>query len=199
MIDDISIRLTGGCAMEDWLRHETTLGLRAGAALREYRRFLTLALTAPDGTPTMPPPAVAQIWQIHRDDSAAWAKFLDTLPAPRLNHHAVRQPAAAASAYRSTLARYHATFGPPPRRWWPAPWMIRLRAILDVALWLLAGTWLGLFAAALASGTLHPQGALAHLHTGFLLTLLAVIALRTLLPVRFRIHSGPHAILVTTN
>ena len=72
-LETLPLLLTGGRALRDWLARDTSLGPeRAKAALREYRRFL--ALSAPDH-PRMPGPMIAQLWQLHREDSAPWQAF----------------------------------------------------------------------------------------------------------------------------
>lgn len=117
--------LTGGRALQDFLARDTSLGPeRAKAALREYRRFLALALSAPD-RPRMPGPMIAQLWQLHREDSAAYAAFLADagqgaqIATRRAPWNSARQGTTASQAYTETRRAYEDAFGPAPRHWWP--------------------------------------------------------------------------------
>lgn len=134
------LRLSDGRDLQDWLGHETALGPeRAAILIREYRRFLALAATAEPGAPAMPSPMVQVIWRFHRDDTAAYEAFRDALAAPRLNHRLSRWQVSRAESYKATRSRYRAAFGALPLRWWPAPWVVRMRPALEILL--LVGCW----------------------------------------------------------
>ena len=113
--------LSDGRPLEDFLARDTSLGRDgAEAALREYRRFLALALAAP-GELRMPGPMIAQLWQLHRDDSASYAAFLSDLgQGAGLATRMVEWRSHARAAYTETRRAYEAAFGPAPRGWWPA-------------------------------------------------------------------------------
>lgn len=116
LIQSHPLTLSTGQPLQDWLARETTLGpAQAPIAIREYQRFLALALCAAPGEITVPGPRVAQIWRIHRDNGLAHATFLAALDAPRLAHHSHRT----APDPAPTLRRYAKAFGPPDPVWWP--------------------------------------------------------------------------------
>ena len=112
--------LSDGRPLQDFLARDTSLGRDgAEAALREYRRFLALALAAP-GELRMPGPMIAQLWQLHRDDSASYAAFLSDLGQGAGLATRMVEWRTHAQAYTETRRAYEAAFGPAPRRWWPA-------------------------------------------------------------------------------
>ena len=124
-LEALPLLLSDGRSLQDFLARDTSLGPDgAEAALREYRRFLALALAAP-GQPRMPGPMIVQLWQLHRDDSAAYAAFLAdlgpgaALSTRRVRWDSARQGITASQAYAETRSAYEAAFGPAPRRWWP--------------------------------------------------------------------------------
>ena len=124
-LEALPLVLSDGRGLQDFLARDTTRGRDgAEAALREYRRFLALALAAP-GELRMPGPMIAQLWQLHREDSASYAAFLGdlgqgaALATRRARWDSARQGITASEAYVETRAAYEASFGPAPRRWWP--------------------------------------------------------------------------------
>lgn len=124
------LTLSTGQSLQDWLARETTLGPnRAPIAIREYQRFLALALSAAPGEITRPSPMAEQVWQRHLDDPEAWASFNTGLTAAKLSRHARRQDAALHAAQAASAQRYVTAFGPAPRPSWLArqrPGLIRM-------------------------------------------------------------------------
>ncbi|MBL8563993.1 MAG: hypothetical protein JNN06_17130 [Gemmobacter sp.] len=71
----LPICLTDGRPLQGFLARDTSLGPGGPEeASRGYCRFLALALASP-GQPRMPGPMIAPLWQLQREDSAAWAAF----------------------------------------------------------------------------------------------------------------------------
>lgn len=119
-LETLPLLLRDGCRLQDFLARDTSLGPSgAEAALHEYRRFLALALAAPSH-PRMPGPMIAQLWQLHREDSAAYAAFLADLgpdaarATRRVRWDSARQGITASQAYMATRSAYEAAFGPRP-------------------------------------------------------------------------------------
>lgn len=119
-LEALPLPLSSGRSLQDFLTRDTSLG-RDGAedALHEYRRFLALALAAP-GHSRMPGPMIAQLWQLHRDDSAAYAAFFAALgpgaalATRRIRWDSARQGTTASQAYAETRSAYETAFGPAP-------------------------------------------------------------------------------------
>ena len=185
------LRLTGGRPLQDWLTHETNLGAaRAEAALNEYRRFLALALAAPD-QPRMPGPVIAQIWQLHREDSAAWSAFWHAIGQGAPEQRPSRWEVPRAPAYPATRAAYGQAFGPPPRAFWPAPRLLAFRQTADrlfwPLLWLWTIIWSGLPPAVVPEWPLGPFL--------FWSPVLAHLWLARRIPTRFRRYGPPRGLL----
>lgn len=95
----------------------------AGRVIREYRRFLTLAVTA--GHPVVPSDEVDQAWHLHLLDSVGYRRFCEEILRHPLDHHPSRGGLLSRQrligAYRQTLSSYRARFGEaPPKDVWPA-------------------------------------------------------------------------------
>lgn len=76
-LEALPICLTDGRPLQGFLARDTSLGPGGPEeASRGYRRFLALALAlaSPD-QPRMPGSMIAPLWQLQREDSAAWATF----------------------------------------------------------------------------------------------------------------------------
>jgi hypothetical protein len=106
------------------IRASGTLRGEAPAALvLEYLRFAYLAWTSPDGA--TPSKAVDEVWHAHLLTTRSYDRFCAETRGERLHHdpgdggHGDAERFEA--AYRATLARYEAEFGPSPGRWWPRP------------------------------------------------------------------------------
>lgn len=114
---------------------------QAARGVAEYARFLALRAT---GAAVQPAPLVAEIWQEHLKDSAA---YFDRFCMPvfgRPLHHAPTVAAVADSdPWRATLDAYRAAFGTaPPADIWPTPGRMRGLRVWE---WIAAA---GVFAAA---------------------------------------------------
>lgn len=179
------LTLSTGQPLQDWLARTTSLGPnRAPVAIREYQRFLALALSAAPGEITVPGPMIAQLWQLHRDDAAAYARFAAPKGAA-LSHHSGHT---SMLLTQTTGSRYSAAFGPAPRRWWPSHWMLALHITAPAAV-LLLSVAMSLFATlVLRWNVSHP---LLWSFAPWLAALITLALIEKLVPRRFRIF-GPN-------
>ncbi len=96
---------------------------RLDLAVREYRRFLTLYVLAPEAA-TVPSELVDEVWHAHILDTQAYASDCQNVFGFFLHHFpyfGMRGKADARAldrAYDDTLDRYRAAFGEPPTGVW---------------------------------------------------------------------------------
>lgn len=98
--------------------------LHARRVIREYKRFLYLAVTG--AGLTVPSDAVDQAWHLHVCDTRSYLEDLCDRVLGRMLHHLPSRGGAAewrrhTEGYAETLARYERRFGTPPADIWPAP------------------------------------------------------------------------------
>ena len=95
----------------------------ADRAVREYKRFVYLAMTA--GRPMCPSEEVDQVWHLHLTYTRSyWQRFCGEVLKTPLHHDPTRGGAAEGrkhwAMYADTLVAYEAAFGePPPADLWP--------------------------------------------------------------------------------
>jgi len=97
----------------------------AARVVREYRRFVYLAMTA--GHAVTPSEEVDQAWHLHLVYTRSyWQKFCGEVLGRELHHEpttgGARESGKFVNWYSKTLDSYQTTFGEPaPREIWPAP------------------------------------------------------------------------------
>lgn len=100
-------------------------GRFAAQVVREYKRFLLLAVSA--GHPVTPPEEIDQAWHLHLAYTESyWNELCGDLLGRPLHHRPTRGGAAEDAKFREwytdTLRSYERVFGqPPPRAIWPTP------------------------------------------------------------------------------
>ena len=106
-------------------RENSWPGPFAERAVREYRRFVFLAMTA--GRPVCPSEHVDQVWHLHLTYTRSyWQRFCGEVLGRPLHHDPTRGGEAEGRKHRAmyadTLAAYRAAFGEePPADLWPPP------------------------------------------------------------------------------
>jgi hypothetical protein len=93
---------------------------RAGSVVFEYRRFLVLAITMPDGV--SPPPDIDEAWHLHILHTRAYQRFCEQVAGRFLHHTPSRGDLDAPrlrAQYEATRAGYFQLFAtwPPPAIW----------------------------------------------------------------------------------
>jgi hypothetical protein len=115
--------LSGDMAFLGRLRAEGVLSdPDPGPLILEYLRFAYLAWTDPAGA--TPSKTVDEVWHTHILFTRSYGRFCAATRGETLHHDPGGGDADEArfqEAYRRTLERYEAEFGPPPTRFWPRP------------------------------------------------------------------------------
>lgn len=147
-LETCAFEMSNGVSLERRLMRAFLSEQIAASVLREYRRFLILALTQPG--PVVPSPLLREVWSLHASDRPVWASFRDTVLQQPMELTHPGQPERNDSAYAETLALYSRVFAEkPPGLCWPPQVMLHLRRwafvpVVLAILWALAGaTMLG--------------------------------------------------------
>ncbi len=117
-----TIPITSSASASGWLERTAGRGTYAARVVREYQRFVALAVTTPELL--TPSNQVDQAWHLHLQDTVGYRRFCAEVLGRRLEHRPSRggleERAQFTAAYEATLCAYPGMFGDsPPADIWP--------------------------------------------------------------------------------